>query len=159
MGTNHPPQGDDHSASRAEGNLAVKADQVGALCVRRRDNGSCQVLLITSRDTGRWVIPKGWRAKRLKDHKAAAREAAEEAGVSGKVRSKPIGCYTYPKIDDVGARPVRVDVFLLLVRREENHWPEQDQRRRAWFDVGAAAREVGELELRTLIKGVEHLSR
>jgi 8-oxo-dGTP pyrophosphatase MutT (NUDIX family) len=116
------------------------------------------VLLITSRDTGRWIIPKGWRAKRLKDHEAAAREAAEEAGVSGKVKSKPIGNYTYPKIDGACARPLRVDVFLLLVRRERDRWPEQDQRRRAWFDVREAAREVGELELQTLIEGIEGLA-
>ena len=135
----------------------MKADQVGALCVRRRDDGSCQVLLITSRDTGRWVIPKGWRAKGLKDHEAAAREAEEEAGVSGTVKSKPIGNYTYPKIDETGARTLRVAVFVLVVRQERNHWPEQGQRRRAWFDVREAVKEVGESGLRTLIKGVEHL--
>lgn len=114
----------------------MKADQVGALCVRRRANGSCQVLLVTSRDTGRWIIPNGWKAKRLKDHEAAAREADEEAGVSGKVTS----------------------VFLLQVRRERDHWPERHQRRRAWFDVREAVKEVGEPELRTLIKGVERLA-
>ena len=135
----------------------MKADQVGALCVRRRDNGSCQVLLITSRDTGRWVIPKGWRAKRLKDHEAAAREAEEEAGVSGTVKAEPIGNYTYPKIDETGARTVRVDVFMLLVHRQRNRWPEQGQRKRAWFDVREAVKEVGESGLRALIKGVEHL--
>ncbi len=136
----------------------MKADQVGALCVRRRANGSCQVLLVTSRDTGRWIIPKGWKAKRLKDHEAAAREADEEAGVSGKVTSKPIGKYSYPKIDDAGARSLRVAVFLLQVRRERDHWPERHQRRRAWFDVREAVKEVGEPELRTLIKGVERLA-
>jgi 8-oxo-dGTP pyrophosphatase MutT (NUDIX family) len=136
--------------------LAVKADrqQVGALCIRRRDNGAYQVLLVTSRDTGRWIIPKGWPAKRLKDHEAAAREAREEAGVSGKVKSRPIGTYTYPKIDDTGARPLRVEVFLLSVRRERRNWRERDQRRRAWFHVHEAAREVGEPELRTLIRGI-----
>ena len=128
----------------------MKADQVGALCVRRRANGSCQVLLVTSRDTGRWIIPKGWKAKRLKDHEAAAREADEEAGVSGKVTSKPIGKYSYPKIDDAGARSLRVAVFLLQVRRERDHWPERD--------VREAVKEVGEPELRTLIKGVERLA-
>ena len=136
----------------------MKTDQVGALCVRRRGNGTCQVLLITSRDTGRWIIPKGWRAKRLKDHEAAAREAEEEAGVSGKMRPKPIGNYLYLKTDNTGARSVKVAVFLLLVRRESDNWPEQDQRRRAWFDVHQAANEVGEPELRTLIKGVEDLA-
>src|SRR5258708_12071448 len=130
MRTNHPPQRDDRFASAAKRKLAVKADQVGALCVRRRDNGSCQVLLITSRDTGRWIIPKGWRAKRMKDHEAAAREAAEEAGVSGKVKSKPIGNYSYAKTGDSGTRSVRVAVFLLLVRPETNPWPAQPDPRR-----------------------------
>ena len=135
----------------------MKADQVGALCVRRQDDGSCQVLLVTSRDTGRWIIPKGWRAKHLDDHEAAAREAKEEAGVSGKVKSKPIGNYSYPKIDDTGARSLRVAVFLLQVHRERDHWREQDQRRRAWFEVSAAVKEVRETELQALIKGLEHL--
>jgi 8-oxo-dGTP pyrophosphatase MutT (NUDIX family) len=136
----------------------MKADQVGALCVRRHENGACQVLLVTSRDTGRWIIPKGWKARRLKDHEAAAREAKEEAGVTGKVKPKPIGSYTYPKTDAAGARSLRVDVFLLMVRREKDRWPEQDQRRRAWFDVREAGKEVGESKLRRLIKGVEKLA-
>src|SRR5215470_5835756 len=84
---------------RRNGGAAMRSDreQVGALCVRRADDGSPQVLLITSRGSGRWVIPKGWPVKRLKDHQAAALEAEEEAGVSGKVRSKPIGKFSYPK--------------------------------------------------------------
>jgi 8-oxo-dGTP pyrophosphatase MutT (NUDIX family) len=136
----------------------VKPDQVGALCVRQQDEGSCQVLLVTTRDTGRWIIPKGWRAKRLKDSEAAAREAEEEAGVLGKVKSKPIGSYTYPKIDNTGARSLRVAVFLLQVRRERKRWAEQDQRRRAWFDLHEAVSKVGETDLRALIQGVEYLA-
>jgi 8-oxo-dGTP pyrophosphatase MutT (NUDIX family) len=134
----------------------MKSDrqQVGALCVRRADDGSQQVLLITSRGSGRWVIPKGWPTKRLKDHKAAAREAEQEAGVLGKVRSKPIGNYTYPKTDGASAQSLRVAVFLLSVRRERRRWPERDERRRAWFPVHKAAKEVSEPELRTLIRGV-----
>jgi 8-oxo-dGTP pyrophosphatase MutT (NUDIX family) len=134
----------------------MKADrqQVGALCVRRADDGSQQVLLITSRGSGRWVIPKGWPTKRLKDHKAAAREAEQEAGVLGKVKSKPIGNYTYPKTDGASAQSLRVAVFLLSVHRERRRWPERDERRRAWFPVHKAAKEVSEPELRTLIRGV-----
>ena len=134
----------------------MKSDrqQVGALCVRRADDGSQQVLLITSRGSGRWVIPKGWPTKRLKDHKAAAREAEQEAGVLGKVKSKPIGNYTYPKTDGASAQSLRVAVFLLSVRRERRSWPERDERRRAWFPLHKAAKEVSEPELRTLIRGV-----
>ena len=134
----------------------MKSDrqQVGALCVRRADDGSQQVLLITSRGSGRWVIPKGWPTKRLKDHKAAAREAEQEAGVLGKVKSKPIGNYTYPKTDGASAQSLRVAVFLLSVRRQRRRWPERDERRRAWFPVHKAAKEVSEPELRTLIRGV-----
>jgi 8-oxo-dGTP pyrophosphatase MutT (NUDIX family) len=134
--------------------MKLDRQQVGALCVRRADDGSPQVLLITSRGSGRWVIPKGWPAKRLKDHQAAAREAEEEAGVSGKVKSKPIGNYTYPKMDGSNARSLRVAVFLLSVSRERRRWPERDERRRAWFPVHKAAKEVSEPELRTLIRGV-----
>ena len=129
-------------------------EQVGALCVRRADDGSAQVLLITSRGSGRWVIPKGWPVKRLKDHQAAALEAEEEAGVSGKVRSKPIGNYTYPKIDGTSARSLRVAVFLLSVRRERRRWPERSERERAWFPLHKAAREVKEPGLRTLIREI-----
>ena len=134
----------------------MKSDrqQVGALCVRRADDGSQQVLLVTSRGSGRWIIPKGWPVKSLKDHQAAAREAEEEAGVSGKVRAKPIGKYTYPKTDGSNRRSLRVAVFLLSVRRERRRWPERDERRRAWFPVHKAAKEVSEPELRTLIRAV-----
>jgi 8-oxo-dGTP pyrophosphatase MutT (NUDIX family) len=135
----------------------MKTDQVAALCVRRRDDGSCQVLLVTSRDTGRWIIPKGWRAKRLKDSDAAAREADEEAGVSGKLKSKPIGSYRYPKNDDGGSRLLRVSVFLLQVRKERTRWPERLQRRRAWFDVRDAMQKVWEPALQRLILKAEHL--
>ena len=134
--------------------MKLDRQQVGALCVRRADDGSQQVLLITSRGSGRWVIPKGWPTKRLKDHKAAAREAEQEAGVLGKVKSKPIGNYTYPKTDGATAQSLRVAVFLLSVRRERRRWPERDERRRAWFPLHKAAKEVSEPELRTLIRGV-----
>jgi 8-oxo-dGTP pyrophosphatase MutT (NUDIX family) len=139
-------------------NAAVNTDQVGALCIRRQDDGSCQVLLVTSRDTGRWIIPKGWTSKRLRDSEAAAREAVEEAGVSGKIKGKPIGSYTYPKIGETGSRSLRVAVYLLMVRRELKHWVERSERRRAWFDVREAAKHVGEAGLRALIRDVEYLA-
>jgi 8-oxo-dGTP pyrophosphatase MutT (NUDIX family) len=56
--------------------------------------------LVTTRRTKRWIIPKGWPIKGLKPSKTAAREAFEEAGVSGRVGAKPLGVFTYEKLID-----------------------------------------------------------
>src|SRR5580658_9664578 len=85
-----PPEG--AGAARAQ---AAERLQIAALPSRRTAAGGVEVLLITSRETGRFIIPKGWPMKQLSDPDAAAREAYEEAGVVGKVKRKPIGDYFY----------------------------------------------------------------
>jgi hypothetical protein len=52
---------------------------------------------MTSRGTGRFIIPKGWPMKNHSDPFAAAREARQEAGLIGEIRRKPIGHYIYWK--------------------------------------------------------------
>ena len=131
--------------------------QVGALCVCGAEDGALRVLLVTSRETGRWVIPKGWLAKGLREHKSAAREAMEEAGVLGRIWTEPIGSYRYFKRDDKADQLLGVSVFLLSVNKQKNHWPEQEQRRRARFSVEVAARRVAEPELRALIRSISKL--
>lgn len=128
------------------------ARQVGAIPVRKGEDGQLEVLLVTSRDTGRWIIPKGWTSKRMSDSKAAAREARQEGGVTGKITSKPIGGYRYRKVEPDGGRMIDVAVFLLTVKKEKSRWSEQDQRERAWFDVPTAARRVREARLAALIR-------
>lgn len=128
--------------------------QVGALCVCEADDKKPLILLVTSRDTGRWVIPKGWPAKRLKAHEAAAREAIEDAGVSGKIGTKPIGSYSYHRPHQNGDQLHNVSVYLIAVRSALDHWPEEAQRERAWFSVSSAARRVAEPELRSLIRRI-----
>lgn len=131
-----------------------EAKQVAALPVRRGEDGSLEVLLVTSRETGRWVIPKGWPSKRLSDREAAAREARQEAGVIGTIKNKPIGAFRYRKVEPEGTRLLAVTVYLLKVEREKKRWPEQDQRKRTWFTAEAAARRVREPSLRKLIREV-----
>ena len=131
--------------------------QVAALPVRRNENGTIEVLLVTSRETGRWVIPKGWTSKRLKDRDAAAREALQEAGVSGKIKSKPIGNYRYRKVGATGSRLLDVSVYLLNVNKEKKRWREQGQRQRTWFTIKAAASRVREARLQALIRGIEKI--
>jgi ADP-ribose pyrophosphatase YjhB (NUDIX family) len=112
-----------------------------------------EVLLITSRETYRWVIPKGWPIKDKSGPFSAAQEAREEAGVEGEVDSQAIGTYPYLKrMKDGEMRPLTVEVFALRVTRELGDWPEQGERQRRWFKLGEAAESVDEQELADLIR-------
>lgn len=109
------------------------------------------MLLVTSRETRRWVVPKGWPLAKRADHVAAANEAWEEAGVRGEVRARKIGRFTYEKRLKNEAIPVRVTVYLLAVTEIADNWPEKGQRKRAWFTPEKAAAAVAEPELKELL--------
>ena len=111
-----------------------------------------QVLLITSRGTGRWVIPKGWPMRGLKPRDAAAMEAAEEAGLVGEIEDHPIGSYHYVKELKRGEGvATQVIVFPFRVRYQADGWKEQGQRAFEWRPYRAAAQLVAEPALRHLI--------
>ena len=111
------------------------------------------MLLVTSRGTGRWVLPKGNIASRLPPHVAAALEAEEEAGVFGAVCPVPLGSYRFRKRRRSGASWMAdVDVFPLAVTREEDTWAEQHERERRWFSLEDAAKAVDEPDLRELLR-------
>jgi 8-oxo-dGTP pyrophosphatase MutT (NUDIX family) len=133
--------------------------QYAAICYRHNNSdGSIEVLLITSRDSGRWVIPKGWPIRKKKPHEVARQEAWEEAGVRGRVRKKVWGHYTYMKnLDDGELVLTVVQVHLLDVAQMEDDFPERHQRRLAWFRPSIAASAVEEAELRGLITKLELL--
>jgi len=128
--------------------------QVGTIPVRRTSDGSLEIMLVTSRRTGRWIIPKGWPSKQLEDPDAAAREAMEEAGVIGRISKKPIGSFGYSKSASGGARLFSVDVYLLCVETVLQLWPEQGERSRSWFRSHLAATKVHEPELANMISSV-----
>lgn len=111
-----------------------------------------EVLLVSSRETGRWVIPKGWPMKGRKPHAAAALEAFEEAGVTGTISKLPIGTYNYDKrLSDGDVITCTVEVFPMRVDVELADWPEREQRTRQWFSPTAAAEAVEEDTLKALI--------
>jgi predicted phosphate transport protein (TIGR00153 family) len=111
-----------------------------------------RVMLITSRETQRWVIPKGNPIKGLRAHEAAAQEAYEEAGVEGIPCPTVVGAYTYTKRRKTGvARSITVDVFPFSVTGQAEEWPEQDERTTAWFTLPNAAAAVDEPELKGII--------
>lgn len=125
--------------------------QYAALCYRVVHERT-QVLLITSRDTGRWIIPKGWPKKKLEGAEVAAEEAYEEAGVEGRVSDQIIGIYSYTKQLEKGdGLPCMVSVYPLRVKKLLDDFPERKERRRKWFSLKKAASRVHEPELAEIL--------
>ncbi|MCC2113947.1 MAG: NUDIX hydrolase [Hyphomicrobiales bacterium] len=117
------------------------------------ERGDTQILLITSRDTGRWIVPKGWPEDGVPPHDLAALEAFEEAGLKGRIGRKPIGHYRYRKLmEDGSSVDCEVDVFPMQVEHLADEWPEQKERRRKWVTAKKAAELVAEEDLKKLIK-------
>ncbi|CAN5282671.1 hypothetical protein BH10PSE1_BH10PSE1_34760 [soil metagenome] len=125
--------------------------QVAALPWRVGENGR-QILMITSRETRRWVIPKGGRMAGKTDPEAAAVEAMEEAGVQGRIAETPIGVFRYAKRLKSGQdRLCVVAVYPLRVLIQLGAWPEASQRERRWMTPDEAAASVHEPDLAQLI--------
>jgi 8-oxo-dGTP pyrophosphatase MutT (NUDIX family) len=129
--------------------------QCAALCWRRAQD-QVEVLLVTSRETGRWVIPKGWPIDGLPETEGAAREAWEEAGVRGEIGTECLGVYSYDKVldrdsDEPQAVPCVVAVYPMQVTTLRKSFPEASERRTKWFPQDKAARKVIEPELAALI--------
>jgi 8-oxo-dGTP pyrophosphatase MutT (NUDIX family) len=126
--------------------------QYAALPYRETANG-LEFLLITTRRTHRWIVPKGWPMDGRAPHAAAAREALEEAGVSGEIGDKPIGSYRYFKERKTGELvPCKVDVFALKVKMQRKNWAEKDARELRWCSLSEALTCVGEPGLRQIIR-------
>lgn len=125
--------------------------QVAALCWRWK--GSLpEVLLVTSRETKRWIIPKGWPMADRKDHAAAKREALEEAGVDGEIGREPIGQYSYEKIGAEVSTAILVTIYPLQVTKLLSAWPEKGERKREWFVAADAAQRVAEPGLKAILR-------
>jgi 8-oxo-dGTP pyrophosphatase MutT (NUDIX family) len=128
--------------------------QYGALPYRSNGHRA-EFMLVTSRETRRWIIPKGWPKRGKSPHRCAAREAFEEAGVLGAVGRRPVGSFSYEKRLK-GGRSVEceVRVFPLEVKRQRKEWPEKQQRRVQWLSAAKAAQKVKDPVLRKIIRRV-----
>jgi 8-oxo-dGTP pyrophosphatase MutT (NUDIX family) len=129
--------------------------QYGAIPIRLGPRDQLEILLLTSRGTGRWVIPKGWPMRNRTPAGTAKREAYEEAGVKGQLWSrKAVGTYRYMKRDEKFTGEILVRVFILTVEEQKKDWPERGERRTRWFPVRAAATMVAEPGLAKLLRSV-----
>jgi 8-oxo-dGTP pyrophosphatase MutT (NUDIX family) len=148
-----PPRKTKIKAAPGKTGPAKPRVQVAALPWRRRADGAVEVLVITSRETRRWVLPKGGLMRGMTPAETAARETFEESGAIGVADPDPIGSYPYDKRLRSGAmRPMQVTVFAMEVTAEQLSWPEKDQRERLWTTPEAAADLVDEPELKALIR-------
>lgn len=127
--------------------------QYAALPYRVTDASDLEIMLITSRDTRRWITPKGWPKSGLPPHRTAEEEAFEEAGIVGEISKKDVGFFTYRKVLKDGATAnCVVRVFPLRVSQQHARWPEKNQRRTFWYEPGAAVNLVREPSLRRVIR-------
>ena len=112
-----------------------------------------EILVVTTRQSRRWIVPKGWPIKRLTPSKSAAREAFEEAGVRGKIGARPIGNFRYKKapVSPPADADCEVKVFPLLVERQSAAWPESGQRVVQWVDPEKAISLIREPELKSIV--------
>lgn len=126
--------------------------QFAALPFRHRKSG-IEILLLTSRETGRWIIPKGWPIDGKTPAETASQEAWEEGGLRGVISETCAGFYSYSKsVPDGGRIPCIVAVFPLEVRKLKDDFPEMGQRKQKWFSQRKAAARVDEPELQKMIR-------
>ncbi len=126
--------------------------QFGAVPYRGDTAAGLEILLITSRETRRWIIPKGWPEPGLDPVAVAALEAEQEAGVRGRIAAEPVGAFLYRKLlADGRAVDCEVTVFPLEVEEELAAWREAKERERRWFLPAEAARRVAEPALAALL--------
>lgn len=140
--------------------MSEQGKQIAALPIRYDDKGRLRVLMVTSRDTGRWVMPKGWTMDGKKPWAAAEIEALEEAGAKGHISHEKIGTYCYDKVLDNGKTlRCRVRVYPMIVEKLKRDWKERAERKRHWFSPRSAAKAVDEPDLADLLRALDRKPR
>ncbi len=115
------------------------------------DNGVKKIILITAKNPRKnWIVPKGHIEKELSPEKSAAKEALEEAGLKGNIRSEIIGSVCYIKKN----KKHKVDFYPFHVTEILGNWPEKEQRERIAVEQDYVKRFVLDEELLRIIKAV-----
>ncbi len=139
-----------HEIDLGDGSKTDLRTQFAALPYRIK-NDKVQICLVTSRKSGRWIVPKGWPMNGETPTEAAATEAFEEAGLRGKVHTRPVGVFSYYKVRSEDELPCIAVVFPLKVKKILSRWPERKERERKWVSRKKAAAMVDDPQLRDII--------
>ncbi len=141
---------------RKSGGAALSAqfappDRLQYAALPWRDVDGLEIMLVSSRDTKRWIIPKGWPMAGRSGSATAAIEAIEEAGLLGAISQQPIGYFSYSKRFSRSIQLCQVEVYSLRVVRQREHWPEKHERVTKWFPAVEAMDVISDPELCDLI--------
>lgn len=118
----------------------------------RRTRDTVEILLVTTRNTQRWIVPKGWPLAGRTPRECAALEALEEAGVQGEMAAETLGSFNYNKLRKSGEIvPCKVHVFAMEVLHQHRKWAEKRARETRWCSLEEALAHVTEPGLRRLI--------
>jgi 8-oxo-dGTP pyrophosphatase MutT (NUDIX family) len=135
---------------RVGGLKALRSTRVvqAAAIPYRWNGGRLEIAMVTKRQRGSWIVPKGTVETGETPRQSARREASEEAGLVGRMGQRPCGSYLYLK----GREPRLVVVFLMRVTRQLRRWSEDEEREREWFELERAIQRVRERGLRRILR-------
>jgi 8-oxo-dGTP pyrophosphatase MutT (NUDIX family) len=144
------------TASMSNANkIGARRLQYGALPYRTSSGQRAEFMLVTSRETRRWIIPKGWPKSGKSPPRSAAHEAFEEAGVLGAIGRQSVGSFSYEKrLKNGRSVECEVRVFPLEVKRQRKEWPERQERQVKWLSASKAAKKVKDPVLSRIIQRV-----
>jgi len=141
----------------AKTRLVRKARQVAALPWRLASDGGLEILLVTSRTSRHWLLPKGWPIPGKSGLESALQEAFEEAGIQAKGPDTPIGHYAFIKVlHDATELPCTMAVYAVGGVEELAEWPEQGQRDRTWFTQAEAVSIAFDFNLSLFLAAVNY---
>tara|TARA_B100000575_G_C22653838_1_gene400972 strand:- start:124 stop:537 length:414 start_codon:yes stop_codon:yes gene_type:complete len=132
-----------------------KTEQAAAFCYKKK-KGKKYILMVTSRGSKQWILPKGWIEDDLTEKQLAALEAEEEAGVITKAQKiKKMGVYRYNKwLSQKSSVPVNVNVYSMPIKRLKKKFKERHQRKRKWVTVKKAIKIVSDKDLEAFLKKI-----
>jgi len=136
------------------GGLFVKPPrlQIAALCFRPGKDEP-EILLVSTRDTGRLILPKGWPEKDKPAYETAVVEAYEEAGVRGKADPRPMGSFrSFKGLADGLKIRTKVLVFKIRFEKQLDDFPEVGQRQCVWLPLSEAIEAADEATLRRFLR-------
>ncbi len=121
-------------------------EQSAVIPYRKSAEGIIEIMLVTTRNES-WTIPKGTIQIGFSARESAANEAREEAGISGKVKKKIIGEYSYKKFGD----NYSVKVYKMKIKKVHKKWDEKHFRERLWVEQKSISKFIGHKNLLKII--------